>query len=156
MLQDVYKNEGLAALNAFSVPDLTWEEVKLLKGPDTVGLGFGGHAIGAGFPEGGQGPPAELPAPPRHALAVGVHTLMPGQEHTDGVAPCPALGVADDASDRVCSNGGSGCAMGSGQTVSKSAVLKESVANIAHIQGVTGDTQQVQDENDFEDLDAVD
>lgn len=50
---DVYNADGARALETYVPPSLTWEEVKALKGPGTIGLGYGADAApGAGFLEG--------------------------------------------------------------------------------------------------------
>ena len=50
---EVFNRDGAEALETYGTTALTWEEVKALKGPGTVGLGFGAEAApGAGFLEG--------------------------------------------------------------------------------------------------------
>ena len=46
-LEGVLSDKGPKFLEAYSVPLLTWEEVKALKGPGLVGLGApGGEPVG--------------------------------------------------------------------------------------------------------------
>lgn len=47
-LLDVYQTQGDAYLGTYRIPLLTWEEVKALKGPDTVGLGLGSEGAHQG------------------------------------------------------------------------------------------------------------
>lgn len=47
-LLDVYQTQGEAYLETYRIPLLTWEEVKALKGPDTVGLGLGSEGAHQG------------------------------------------------------------------------------------------------------------
>ena len=77
-LQQVLEDKGAAALETYRVPLLSWEEVKALEGPDTVGLPLGE----------GRAPPKQLPE------ATG------GTAHLLEAAP-PALEAAEVEIDEV-------------------------------------------------------
>ena len=49
-IQAVYEERGAEGLAEYKVPLLTWQEVKELKGPGTIGLGLGGVAPGETYP----------------------------------------------------------------------------------------------------------
>ena len=85
---EVYNRDGPEALETYGTVALTWDEVKALKGPGTVGLGFGSDAApGSGFLEverdtdhalvGGRGEAGMLTDLERHVPAPDEPLTMP-------------------------------------------------------------------------------